>query len=777
MRKKVGILTIYKKNYNYGGILQAYALNKKITDMGYDCKTISYVGEKNAIYPSKIAQLEQYSKLEAIKKIKEKVFSKFKTKKFKKIFNERKKKIDDFKMNCIPNTEIYTDETLGINYRNFDYIISGSDQVWNPNTVTYAYLQQFEHDNIKKISYAASISRNALTDRDKKVMIPAIKDFDYISVREETAKKILKEEIKNHIDVVLDPTLLLDKEEWKNVESEICSVDGKYVLCYFFSNSKKYRRIISDYCKVNNLKLIYIPYAKQEFNFYDLKGKGETVDTPSIQEFIKLIDDAEYVITDSFHGAVFSIIFEKKFFVVDREKNTKVSMNSRLHDLLKKLDIKDRLVALDENSIENIDKDINYKQIKIKLNELKKDSINFLEKALESYEKKETQNINCIGENRCTGCSACYNICPTKAISMEINSEGFLYPRIDEKKCVNCGKCKISCPVINKKKIEIKPIAYAVYNKNEKCRLESSSGGVFSLIAEQILNENGVVYGAAFDDIFNVRHIKINKKEDLFKLRSSKYVQSIINETYEECKKDLNEGKKVLFTGTPCQINGLKTYLNEEYENLYTHDIICHGVPSIKVWNKYIEYREKEDCKNTNENKLVNVNFRSKKDGWNLYSVKFEYEKSIYEKNRLEDLYMQTFLSDICLRKSCYCCNFKDGNRVADITLADFWGINKVNKLIDDNKGISLMIVNSKKGNKLFELIKNKCEYKEVNLNEAITFNSSYNKASKINKNRKKYFDKLDENGFFGNYEEFVKKPIKERIVITLKKIIKKLMK
>ena len=528
---------------------------------------------------------------------------------------------------------------------------------------------------------------------------------------------------------------------------------------------------------MNNFKLIYIPYAKQEFNFYDLKGMGETVDAPSIQEFIKLIDNAEYVITDSFHGAVFSIIFEKKFFVVDREKNTKVSMNSRLHDLLNKLEIKDRLVSLDESNIKNIDKDINYKKIKIKLNDLKNDSINFLKKSLETYEKDEVTNINCVGENRCVGCYSCYNICPTKAIQMIKNEEGFAYPQIDEKKCISCGKCKIACPVIDKKKLEQKSVAYAIYNKDEKIRLDSSSGGIFTLIAEQILNKNGVVYGAAFDDDFNVRHMKITKKEELSKLRSSTYVQSTINTTYEECENDLKSGKIVLFTGTPCQINGLKSYLNNEYDNLYTHDVICHGVPSSKVWNKYIEYRKLKDCENLNENKLVNINFRSKKDGWNLYSVKFEYEKSIYEKNRLEDFYMQTFLSDICLRKSCYYCNFKGENRTADITLADFWGINRLNKSINDNKGISLIIINSKKGKEIFELIKDKGEYEEVNFNEAISFNSSYNKASKINKNRNEYFNKLDENGFLGNYKEFVEKSIKEKIVITVKKIIKKLIK
>lgn len=778
MRKKVGIITIYKNNYNYGGILQAYALNKKINDLGYDCKTISYEPGKNAIYPNKIVQLEQYSKIEAIKKIKEKLYTKFKSKKYKNIFYERKKKLDEFKYKYIPSTEIYTDETIRVNYKNFDYIISGSDQVWNPNTVTYGYLQQFEHKNIKKISYAASISRNELTDRDKKIMIPAITDFDYISVREETAKKILKAEIKKDIDVVLDPTLLLNKKEWKNIESDTFDISGKYVLCYFFSNSKKYRKIISKYCEKNNLRLIYIPYAKQEFNFFDLKGKGETINAPSIQEFIKLIDNAEYIITDSFHGAVFSIIFEKKFLVVDREKNTNVSMNSRLHDLLRKLELFHRLVNLNNDlSLENISNDINYDKINEKLRKLKNDSINFLERSLRDYDKEDSRNICNIGEERCVGCYACYNVCPTKAIQVEENAEGFMFPKIDSEKCINCGRCKNVCPILNNKQIDGDPIAYAVYNKNEEIRLNSSSGGIFSLLAEEILNENGIVYGVAFDDNFKVRHIKIDKKENLYKLRSSKYIQSKIEETYKECAQFLNQDKKVLFTGTPCQINGLKSYLKNEYKNLYTQDIICHGVPSDKVWDQYMEYRKKVDCKKTNNEIITNVDFRSKSNGWNSYSVKFKYDNNVYEKNHLEDLYMQTFLSEICLRKSCYYCNFKGKNRASDITLADFWGINKINKDINDNKGISLMVINSEKGTEIFNKIKENCEYIKVDFNQATSFNISYSKSSEINKNRDEYFNKLEKNGFLKNYKEFVKKPLNKRILIVVKKYIKRYMK
>ena len=420
---------------------------------------------------------------------------------------------------------------------------------------------------------------------------------------------------------------------------------------------------------------------------------------------------------------------------------------------------------------------LNYDNIHEKLIKLRKDSINFIEKSLRDYDKEDSKNICSIGEDRCAGCYACYNICPTKAIKLEENTEGFMFPKINSKKCIDCGKCKNVCPILNNKQIEREPIAYAIYNKNEEIRLKSSSGGIFSLLAEEILNENGVVYGATFDSNFKVRHVKIDKRENLYKLRSSKYIQSRIEETYKECAQFLNQDKKVLFTGTPCQINALKSYLKKEYKNLYTQDIICHGVPSDKVWYQYMEYRKKVDCKQKNNEIIKNINFRSKSKGWNSYSVKFKYANNVYEKNHLEDLYMQTFLSEICLRKSCYHCNFKGKNRASDITLADFWGINKINKSINDNKGISLMLINSEKGNEIFNKIKENCEYIKVDFNQAISFNISYSKSSEINKNRDEYFSKLEKNGFLKNYKEFVKKPINKRIIIATKKYIKRYIK
>jgi len=378
--------------------------------------------------------------------------------------------------------------------------------------------------------------------------------------------------------------------------------------------------------------------------------------------------------------------------------------------------------------------------------------------------------INICDKTSCCGCTACMNKCPKNAISMQEDEYGFKYPVVDKDKCINCGICENVCPIINNKTLQNNPKAYACINKNEEVRMESSSGGMFSLIANYILERNGVVFGAAFDEEFNLRHIAVDNIDDISKLRASKYLQSYIGNTYKEAKKYLDDGTMVLFTGTPCQIEGLKFYLQREYENLYTQDIICHGVPSPKVWKKYREYREKID-----KIKPQEINFRNKDNGWHLYNLKFSYEnKKYYAQNKNNDLYMKSFLSDLCLRDSCYDCSFKKKNRISDITLGDFWGIDKIDNEMDDNKGTSLVIVNSEKGKRIFDDIKDECIRKEVDLDLAINYNKSFIKSSNQNHNRDKFFKELDSTSFDKLIKKHVqKKNIIKRILGKVKRVLK----
>lgn len=380
--------------------------------------------------------------------------------------------------------------------------------------------------------------------------------------------------------------------------------------------------------------------------------------------------------------------------------------------------------------------------------------------------------INIKDKSKCCGCSACFNICPKNAIIMKEDEYGFKYPIVDKEKCINCGLCERVCPILNNKKEENKIEAYACYNKNIDERLNSSSGGIFALLAKEIIKRNGIVFGAAFDKKFDVKHIFIDNEKDLEKLMGSKYVQSDICNTYKKVKEFLEKGKYVLFSGTPCQIEGLKKYLQKDYDNLYTQDIICHGVPSPKIWQMYLEYR-----KNLLNDDIKNIFFRNKEKSWSLYKLKILFNKHKYNKIFIDDPYMKLFLQNITLRDSCYDCSFKKKYRESDITLADYWGINKIHKNMNDDKGVSLLVVNSKKGQELFDCINENIIYEKTNIDDAIKYNPSMIESPLKNKNRDTIMNEINELNFDKVVNKYIpKEKILKRIFVKFKRIIKKII-
>lgn len=373
----------------------------------------------------------------------------------------------------------------------------------------------------------------------------------------------------------------------------------------------------------------------------------------------------------------------------------------------------------------------------------------------------------------CSGCFACVNACPKGCVIMETDKEGFWYPEIDEKNCINCGLCEKTCPILKDYEGNLKGRAYACINKDENIRMQSSSGGVFTLLAEYVLEKGGVVFGAAFDEEFAVQHIAVDNIEDLEKLRGSKYLQSKIGDTYKQAKILLDGGRWVLFSGTPCQTSGLKSYLGKDYENLIMQDIICHGVPSPKVWERYVKFREAKAASQTRR-----TFFRDKKYGWKMYSILFDFANSTeYIKILPQDFYMRAFLANLCLRSSCYECHSKSLNRESDITLADFWGIENVAPDMDDDKGTSLVFVNSVKGENLFSSIKEKIIYKEVDIDEAVKYNlSAYRSVTEPSK-RRKFMKDIFEKDFGKIVEKYTKISIYTRTLRKVKRIMKQILK
>lgn len=329
----------------------------------------------------------------------------------------------------------------------------------------------------------------------------------------------------------------------------------------------------------------------------------------------------------------------------------------------------------------------------------------------------------------CTGCSACVNICSQKCLVMCPDSNGFRFPElIAPDRCINCDCCKRVCPVLQKEQhfSDNCTRCYAGYTKDNSMRENSSSGGIFSELAIAILKCGGVVYGAAYEDNnYAVQHICVEEEGKLSHLRGAKYAQSNLNSSFFDIKERLGTGQKVLFVGTPCQVAGLKAFLREKYENLFTIDFVCHGVPSPLIWERYVQYRAKKD---NNGIMPISINLRSKKTGWSRYqySNEYQYENGkMYSARSDEDLFMRLFVGDYINRESCTNCHFKGYERVSDITLGDFWGIWDIAPEMDDNKGTSLILVHSKPAKEILEQLSDRIILKEVTSQQASKQNPS----------------------------------------------------
>lgn len=376
-------------------------------------------------------------------------------------------------------------------------------------------------------------------------------------------------------------------------------------------------------------------------------------------------------------------------------------------------------------------------------------------------------------KEKCTGCFACYNICPKKCIKMEEDELGFIYPKIDTKKCVKCGACKKVCPQLTEVK-QTKPIAaYAMYNKKPQIRSESTSGGAAATLYSHMIKNGGIVYGCSNIENNEVKFIRVTSEKDLYKLKKSKYVHAYIYDIYTKVKKDLIENKKVLFIGTPCQIAGLKAFLRKEYEELYLVDIICHGVPSQKLLF--------DDIKRHSEKKVTNVLFR---EGTKYKMIINMEDGKKIEEELYENPYLYGFMNGINLRLNCYECKYATDKRLSDITIGDFWGLSENSKLYNEKEnGISLIMPVTEKGQKILEEIIKNVIIEERPLEEAIMGNTQLKRPSlkhkKSNAFREKYgkvsYEKAAKTYMFGvKLKGIIKSKLKQnKVVYNIYKIIK----
>ncbi len=392
--------------------------------------------------------------------------------------------------------------------------------------------------------------------------------------------------------------------------------------------------------------------------------------------------------------------------------------------------------------------------------------------------------ITITDKTKCCGCQACANICPKNCVIMKVDEEGFLYPQVNQSACVNCGLCEKVCPILNKPQTFSVLETYAAKHDSAEVKMKSSSGGIFSALAEVILKEGGVVFGAAFDKEWNVVHTYVEKLEDLDKLRRSKYVQSDIGKTYQQTKQFLEQGRKVLFAGTPCQIAALRNYLGKEHENLVTVDLFCHGVPSPKVWHKFL-------IENFNISQIININFRDKYFAWNKSFLSILLSDGWHIHNGhvgmaeffplgihpwlmiLNNTYYHAFLADLISRPSCYSCHFKQ-ERIADFSIGDLWGKwPDILTKLDQKQGVSALLVNSSKAKNY--LLSLSIFIQPVQLERVCKGNKLLLRSSKAHPKRAEFFARYQTEEFNKLVRECLDlSPLWLRIV---KKVYKKFLK
>ncbi len=724
---KAGVITFHSA-HNFGASLQAWALQKVLKNYKIEASVINY-------HPSIIDDL--YNPLKGKYGFERRV-AQFNLRRQNPKSLERYKNYSRFiKKNFNLLGDFSTYEELKAANLKLDAYIVGSDQVWNSEHIggfDPAYFLDFVEPGPLKISYAASIGRDFLLPVYHEEIKNSLKSFTSISVREKSAKKPVKALTKKEVDVVLDPTLLLPREEYNEIKT-IPNIKDKYIFVYMMEHNPD---VVAFANKVSTATGLPIVQRRPNKIF---KNEIASCYTSDPGDFLGLIENAEYVITNSFHGTVFSIIYETPF-VSMLHSNT----GSRTVDLLRSLNLESHLLNkpgdFDDFSKFQIEQP---EKLRKKILELRQTSLLFLLDALRNNDRQKI--VACptqIKKHECYGCYACKEICPTNAIVMEEDNEGFRYPVVDEEKCIDCGACSKACIRKSSHKIEYTeqyPKVYSVMNKQEEVRMKSSSGAIFPELAKYVIEEKkGYVVGVKYDKDMKVVSSIADNMEDVKAFYGSKYVKSDFDGIFPQIKELLKDNKTVLYSGLPCECAALRSYLKKDYENLYISEILCHAAPSPKIFEQYLNYLRKKY-----KSRVVNLTFRNKSTGWLIHKcsmvIEFENGKNLSVNSRKNN-YFRAFLNDYISRPSCSSCEFTYKNRVGDLTLGDFWGIKDIDPSMFDDKGVSLITINDDKGSKIWDNIKEKFIYKESDMTTA--FKKNHNKPSPFKLERMDVFDRLD---------------------------------
>ncbi len=746
-KKKVGIVTCSKES-NYGACLQAFATQQVLYNNGYDAEILNYSLEPEVSYtPFKQSSIRSLGARLLFYSLRKKQYLAFEE------FHESMK----FSSNRLRNANDYF-----IAKDNYDILLVGSDQVWNPylGFDLDLSLLRFYDDGPSRISYATSFGVTELPEELENKYASALRKFDFISTREEQGSAIIEKLLDRRPKVVLDPTMLITADEWE-IHAKHYDNEERYVLIYDQNHSQELIPIAKKIAKSKYIKIFVLSaifYRNSEF--FNLQGIAPDL-------FLDIVRKAEYVVTDSFHGAVFSIIFHKQFSVCCG--GNAVKLKSRIINLLAQFHLEDRWIN-DEN-VPN-EKEIDYDMVESILSQGREESMHYLIDALEGCGGgKVSKDNHC--KTSCSGCGLCVELCPVDAIKMYKDEEGFDYSIIDSKICIKCGVCYKSCPHLSYKPKEAKPSAYIARSNDRETLLASSSGGLFTEISDYFFRHgDAVVYGAAFDDAFSVKHIRATTSKERDLMRGSKYIQSDLRAVFCEIESDLSTGRKVLFTGTPCQCMAIKEYVEFKklpIDDLTICDVICHGISSNEVWHSYLHHME------TNLGHIESIRFRNKKydDG---YYMTIQSDNKTYAKKDVADPFIYIFSHNLAIRPSCINCKFKSLRRVSDITIGDFQKAKEFYPEYCDGLGSSVVLINSHKGRILFDCISEKLQFIKCPLDHAMQINLMRNTVPTPQRNGfmndysikgyeyavHKYTEENRKKHFIGEGKRFIKRILKK---------------
>ncbi len=714
---KIGIISV-NNAHNFGTAMQALGLKNFLESQGHEVRIINYrnTNIEKSYRPGRILPGDS-------KKSKYKYLKKWVKEAIKKPYLPlRRQRFENFFDEYLSLTKpCATIKDLRNANFDFDVVFTGSDQIWN-STITKgldpAFFGDFVGNKTIVASYGASIGNESVPQRELPVFCEHFKRMDYISVREEKAKEFLSAVADKEIAVVCDPTFLPDRTFFKGLASKKSPYGNqKYIYAHVHHYSAKAVELVAAAKELSQKTGLPIVHNIQCAKFKNQLGR--TVGAGPI-ETLNAIAHAEYVLTQSFHLSVFALIFEKNFITIKRDRN-----NDRLDNLFAKLGLLDHFVEPNTPLPNLEDLTVNFEEVHKKMDAMRPDSLKFINLVLKGKKCSRVPDYFTSGDKfTCYGCYACKDSCPTEAITMEKDIEGFYQPQINADLCINCGKCSRVCPYNTKAtNTDFESVGYMAYAKNEFDSKHSASGGVFPILAKNIFSKGGYVIGVKYNNslipVYDIATTLTEAKE----FRGSKYVEPRHNNIYKKTKKALETGKPVLFTGAPCKIAGLKNYLGREYENLITAEIICACSSSSLIFKRYL--KAKTDEKKSNVTKIA---FRDKSKGWSNVATTLNFENGKEESTKRRwNIYYHCFVSAYLAKRSCFRCEFVGNNKIADITMGDFWGYDKINKNLKVSKtGVSALKIATKKGMDFLNEIKGGlCLYK-VTLDDIYQNNHSW---------------------------------------------------